>query len=311
MARFKTAQDVQQFIQELSKTQENGHVTIDLAGLYQARLECYKQIESLRNNRLLVYFSNFLNSAPGAIIDLHDVLGFTDLISTTPDNIESVDILIHSGGGMPDATERIVGLLRQRFKTVNFLIPHSAYSAATMLALSGNEIILHQSATLGPIDPQINGSAAKSIKRGFDNAIDKIKQLGPNAIAAYVPLLEKYTLQLLELCDDAEKLSQDLVSEWLQKYMCSNKPEIKDISKIVHFFSDFDNHHTHSRPITIDKINDFNLNIRHAEPELNELLWEAFLLLVAWFDIMKNIKNFLVNYMKILRDLLMVDRRYG
>jgi hypothetical protein len=201
-----------------------------------------------------------------------------------------VDVLIHSAGGMPDATERIVGLLRQRFETVNFLIPHSAYSAATMLALSGNEVVLHQSATLGPIDPQINGSAAKSIKRGFDNAIDKIKQLGPSAIPAYVPLLEKYTLQLLELCDDAEKLSQDLVSEWLKKYMCSNNAELTNLPEIVHFFSDFDNHHTHSRPITIDKINDFNLNIKYADPELNELLWEAFLLIGAWFDIMKNQK---------------------
>ena len=110
----------------------------------------------------------------------------------------AVDILIHSPGGRPDATERIVGLLRGKFREVHFLIPHSAYSAATMLALSGDSITLHPSATLGPIDPQINGTPARSIKRGFEKAKRQIAEEGPATLPAYIPLIEKYTLDLLE-----------------------------------------------------------------------------------------------------------------
>ena len=58
---------------------------------------------------------------------------------------------------MADAAERLVKILRSNFDEVNFLIPHSAYSAATMLALSGDSIVMHPSAVLGPIDPQVNG----------------------------------------------------------------------------------------------------------------------------------------------------------
>ena len=45
-----------------------------------------------------------------------------DLINSVKGN-ESVDVLLHSPGGRPDATERIVGILRGRFKEVNFSYP--------------------------------------------------------------------------------------------------------------------------------------------------------------------------------------------
>ncbi|MQY59252.1 MAG: hypothetical protein GH144_06555 [Clostridia bacterium] len=44
---------------------------------------------------------------------------------------------------------------------MRFLIPHTAYNAATMLALSGDEILMDDRSTLGPIDPQIMMPAHK------------------------------------------------------------------------------------------------------------------------------------------------------
>src|SRR5258706_219264 len=121
------------------------------------------------------------------------------------------DVLIHSPGGSPEATERIVALLRSRFRAdVQFLVPHSAYSAATMLVLSGNQIILHPSATLGPIDPQVNGLPARSIRRGFDKIRELLRSEGPEALPAYLPLIEKHSIEILEICDDSLKLSKEL-----------------------------------------------------------------------------------------------------
>src|SRR5690606_33670691 len=121
-------------------------------------------------------------------------------------------------GGSPEATERMVSLLRSRFDDVAFLIPHSAYSAATMLALSGNEIILHPSATLGPIDPQVTqpphvfNAPTRSIIRGFSRVRARLKKEGPEALPAYIPMIEKYSIHLLEQCSDFEKLSRELVT---------------------------------------------------------------------------------------------------
>ena len=67
-------------------------------------------------------------------IDLSDVDGFTDLVNSLESDSE-VDILLHSPGGSPDATERIVSVLRGKVNKINFLIPHSAYSARVFIKL--------------------------------------------------------------------------------------------------------------------------------------------------------------------------------
>src|SRR3989338_5720969 len=216
--KFKTTQDWHEFF---AATQQPGGQIMTGKDLFELRKTCYEEIEKHRDRPLLIYATKFLEGVPqGApnFIDLSDVDGFTDLINSVKGG-GSVDVLLHSPGGRPDATERLVGLLRGKFDEVNFLIPHSAYSAATMLALSGNNIILHPSGTLGPIDPQINGIPARSIKRGFEKVKERIAKEGAKSFPAYIPLIEKFSLDLLELCEDSEKLAKELVSTWLKKYM--------------------------------------------------------------------------------------------
>ncbi len=281
---FKTSQDWNNFLG--SNQQLSGQ------DLFQLRKVCYDDIESVRGRPLIVYASKFIDgTGQGApvLIDFNDVDGFTDLVNHI-NGSESIDVLIHSPGGRPDATERIVHILRSRFKEVNFLIPHSAYSAATMLALSGNSIVLHPSATLGPIDPQINGTPARSIKRGFENVKRIIIQEGPEALPAYIPLIEKYSLDLLELCDDSEKLSKELVGTWLKEYMFKKKANQNTIKKAVNYFSNYDKHLLHSRPLVYDKLKSLKLNVLLADDPLKDLLWEAYILINGFFTITPFVK---------------------
>ena len=267
-----------------------------LQDLLDLRIGCYKAIEALRKRPLLIYCSRFIQAPPQVAslinIDLSDIDGFTDLINSIQGS-DSIDVLMHSPGGYPDATERIVEILRNKFKEVHFLIPHSAYSAATMLALSGNSITLHPSATMGPIDPQINGTPARSMKRGFEKIKERVKQEGPESLPAYIPLIEKYTIDLLEQCEDALNLSKILVSSWLKTYMLGDgKDHEEQIKKAVDYFSDYDTHLTHSRPLVFSKTQEFGLNIFLSEGELTELLWEVHLLLDGFFECTAFVKLF-------------------
>lgn len=274
------------------------------ADLIKFRHDCYSEIEALRGRPLIVYVSQAIGAPLGApvSIDVSDIDGFTDLINSIPLDNKSVDVLIHSPGGSPDATERIVSILKNRFDEVHYLVPHSAYSAATMMALSGNSITLHPSATLGPIDPQLPDPQygyvpARSIKRGFEKVRDTIKQEGPEALPAYIPLIEKYSLHLLELCDDSENLSKKLVSDWLDDCMFKGIEDSSEkINGIVDFFSAYDTHLTHSRPLVFNKIKDFGLNIEQAEDELKELLWEVYILINGFFTLTTFVKLFENNY---------------
>lgn len=58
---------------------------------------------------------------------------------------------------------RIMSLLREKVNEVGVLVPQAAYSAATLLALGADEIVMHPSGNLGPVDPQItvNGKGEK------------------------------------------------------------------------------------------------------------------------------------------------------
>lgn len=296
--KFSTTQDWNDFI---AAAQQSGQVMTG-KDLFELRKACYNEIEKLRGRPLLVYATKFLEVLPPGVpnqIDLSDVDGFTDLINSVGKS-SSVDVLLHSPGGRPDATERIVGILRNKFQEVYFLIPHSAYSAATMLALSGNGIVLHPSATLGPIDPQVGvptkeGSIsfvpAKSILNGFAKAKAMIKAEGAESLPAYIPLIEKYSLDLFELCEDSEKLSKELVSSWLKKYMFAGKKNARSkIKKAASFFSDYNTHKVHSRPLSPDKLSGLDLEIKLADGALRDLMWEAYILLNGFFNVSPFVK---------------------
>lgn len=263
--------------------------------LNELRMASYVRIEELRGRPLLVYASAFLNNqlprqAP-IFIDHSDIDGFTDLVGCIPSEEKKVDVLLLSPGGSAEATERIVELLRERFDEVDFLVPHSAFSAATMMALSGNKIILHPSASLGPIDPQINNRPARSIQRGFQNVRDLLKKEGPDALPAYIPLIEKYTLELLEICQDSLDLSKELAGLWLGRYMFGGDAEAQDrIDAAVEYFSSYDEHKSHGRPLPYAKLSRLNLRIEKAEDPLAGALRESHILLTAFFGLTPFVK---------------------
>ena len=47
---------------------------------------------------------------------------------------DKLDLIIHSPGGSVEAAEQIVNYLRAKYAHIRAIIPHSAMSAATMIA---------------------------------------------------------------------------------------------------------------------------------------------------------------------------------
>ncbi|MFD0940859.1 SDH family Clp fold serine proteinase [Pedobacter boryungensis] len=72
----------------------------------------------------------------------------------SPD-IEEIDFILQSGGGLADEAYRIIRTLRNNFKTVNIIVPFWAKSAATLIALGGSRIIMDEFGEFGPLDAQI------------------------------------------------------------------------------------------------------------------------------------------------------------
>ena len=64
-------------------------------------------------------------------------------------------VILDTPGGVVEVVERIVRVLRQHYTEVKFIIPDRAMSAGTVLAMSGDDILMDYHSCLGPIDPQL------------------------------------------------------------------------------------------------------------------------------------------------------------
>jgi ATP-dependent protease ClpP protease subunit len=123
----------------------------------QKRVELCNEIEAHRHRPLIIYATNKRQGAPGQMA--MDVMPFmADQLSHFPADTKAVDVVIAGLGGDPMVSWRIMSSLRERVDDVAVLVPQSAYSAATLLALGANQIIMHPNANLGPIDIQISGT---------------------------------------------------------------------------------------------------------------------------------------------------------
>ena len=65
---------------------------------------------------------------------------------------------------------------------------------------------------------------------------------------------------------------------------------VDQIKDSVNYFSDYDTHLLHSRPLVISKLKQFDLNIFQSEDPLSELIWEAYVHLNGFFGLTAFVK---------------------
>ncbi|RJQ52077.1 MAG: hypothetical protein C4521_11060 [Actinobacteria bacterium] len=100
---------------------------------------------------MIVYYSDVRH--PRAYIDQSDVAPFGDLLQDKEKC--DLDLLLQSSGGDIDKAEKIVYMCRNRSKSLRVIVAESAKSAATLIALGADEIVMGDASELGPIDPQL------------------------------------------------------------------------------------------------------------------------------------------------------------
>jgi Serine dehydrogenase proteinase len=125
-------------------------------------------------------------------IDQSDKMGFHSMLEGVTG--AELDVLIHSPGGSAEAAETIVEELRRKFPGhVRFIVPSYAKSAATMMVMSGNIILMDEDAELGPIDPQFftrNGVVpGEAIKQQFEKAAKDILS-DPKRAQVWYPIMQ-------------------------------------------------------------------------------------------------------------------------
>lgn len=243
--------------------------------------------EEISGVPLIIYATDFtdesraLQYGPGLLIELDDKTGFLQAMSDLPAE-GPLDVLLHSPGGSPSATESIVQLLRSRFDPIRFIVPHTAKSAATMLALSGNEILLGEAAELGPIDPQFGSVPAGAAIDQF-NRIHSEVTANPERMRGWLPILQQYGPSFLQQCLNAVELSESLAATWLQEYMFAGEPEAQErAERVAKWLANHNNFMTHSRPVWMGQLLDVEPTLKIKSLRQADPWFESAIMAVYW-----------------------------
>jgi hypothetical protein len=208
----------------------------------------------------IIYATAFLENRPGVdpnilAIHLGDQQGLMEACSNVPDSRE-LDLILHSPGGSAEAADAMMKYLRTQFDHIRAIVPLAAMSAATMMALACDEIVMGDHSQLGPIDPQFTIATPEGPRSSPGQAIEdqfaraKLECRDPQNIAAWLPILRSYAPGLLAMCAHQRELAQDFAAKALAEHMFSSDDDgDAKAQAAAAWFADFSEFRSHGRRV--------------------------------------------------------------
>lgn len=255
------------------------------------RIDLYKRIEAHRKRPLVVYVTS-KRTGWSSMMSSDALPCLIRQIDQLPSGTNEIDFLIASYGGDPMVAWRISSLLRQRVGKVYVLIPQSAYSAATLVALGADEIVMHPNGHLGPVDMQIvNRSetgprqfSTEDISAFLDFVRDNLKITDQKHIRALfeVTCREVGTLGI-GFTTRSSRLAVDLGEKLLAQHMKDDDDRTKVRAIVEKMSRKF---HSHAYPISRNEAEEIGLPInKKRDQALEKLMWDT------WLDIEDDLKE--------------------
>ncbi|MEN5084143.1 hypothetical protein ABE438_16805 [Bosea sp. TWI1241] len=256
---------------------------------HSERIEIIKKIEALRGSHVICYLTSIRPNAGGNMGD-DAVRAFFEHLSLLPERpVDSLDIFICSNGGNGVVPWRLISLFREFAKKIGVLVPYRAYSAATMLALGADEIVMHPFAEMGPIDPTVSNEY---------NPIDQntMQRIGISVedVKAYISFIrdtvgirhEDELIKAVEiLAQKVHPLALGNVERFIaQSRMIARKILLTHMNEETHKHKIDDTIDTlasklyfHGHPINRREARDeLGLKVVDAPPELETLMWDLY-----------------------------------
>jgi len=255
-------------------------------------------VEAVTHRPLIIYATDFLHpekvrACQGQVgLAAEDKEGFIEVTSRLSG--DQLDVLLHSPGGEPEAAESIVEILRSKFRSIRFVVPDAAKSAAAMLALSGDEILMDATSELGPTDPQMLVprdaqtviAPAHAILEQFRKAEADLSA-NPNKTPVWLPILRLYGPSLLIECENAINLTKTLVADWLERYMFAGQDDArKKASGIAEELGSQSRFLSHGRRIGIQHLKDLGVKVANLadDAQLQKAVWELYTAISLTFE---------------------------
>jgi hypothetical protein len=240
-------------------------------------------VGSGRGDRNVIFYGSAFLQKPTAnqfslSITSEDVNGFMSVMHGM-DWSRNLTLVLHTPGGVTNATETLVAYLHSKFPDIEVIVPTFAMSAGTMISLASNRIVMGRQSQLGPIDPQMpfNGRpvSAQAIIHQFERAKAEILADAKTA-HVWAPINQWLGPALLQEAQMASEYSEEMVRRWLAERMFAGHLRRRSMARsTAAHFNSAAAHKSHGR--RIDRVEARNYNLVVEDLEADQSLQEAVL----------------------------------
>jgi hypothetical protein len=240
--------------------------------LFKKTQKIIDAIENSLGERLVTYW----NSPNGSICN-NDVTGLYGILRSIG-RADRLSFFIKSDGGSGQASLRMVNLLRQFIANLTVLVPLECASAATMLALGADKILMGPLAHLSAVDTSLTHDLSPidrdndrvSVSQDELHRVVRLwqKQAGKQATNPYASLFAHVHPLVIGAVDRSSALSTKLCIEILSYHMKDAKRAKKISSTLNSAYP------SHGYPITLREARLIGLNAEPLNEEINQLLFE-------------------------------------
>lgn len=249
------------------------------------RTDLYRRLEGLRGRPVVAYVTSSRPGAPSQMA-ADAVAELLAQLQALPRGTDSVDLLIVSNGGDPTVAWRIVSLFREKVRKLAVLVPQAAFSAATLVALGADEIVMHPHGNLGPVDLQI------SVERKKGNGPAERIGFGVEDLAAFLSFSkekvgltdqEQLAKTFMLFCEEVgtvpigiasrgAQLSVSMGEKLLLMHMQDSKEDARRIAEALNrnFFH-------HGYPVSRTEAKAIGLKVAEPQEDIESLMWEIWL----------------------------------
>jgi Serine dehydrogenase proteinase len=242
------------------------------------------ELEHLRQSRVILYVGQdrgqFLHQ-----ISEKDALPLFQCLRQQ-ERVDRLDLVLNTMGGSIPTAHWLCHLLHAYGKHFSVLVPNKARSAATLLCLGANEIVMGPFAQLGPIDPHI----AQYIAQRDSSAAGNPPLISAEDIRVFKDMAKtwfgikeegEYNIQLLQLlCGRifptslaaffrAAQQIEATAEQHLRLHLPEASLELRQ--KIAEYF--IHGCYSHDSIITRDDAREVGLNITSPSPQEETALW--------------------------------------
>lgn len=179
-----------------------------------------------------------------------------------------LDLMLTSYGGNGEAALRLATMCHAEREDFRVIVPDTAASAATLLALAAESILMSSTSALGPIDPQIGLPTrkqyipAKNIVSIVEDIVEPKVKENPQLLDLYTSFLGEIDAVIYQTALSAIERTEEVVPEILE--LRKNPLSSKEVKTLV---KSLQNQSMHSATIGHTKAEALGLPVEYVESQ--------------------------------------------